>query len=182
MAWIIEIDPREKHPLLFPQTLILNDGLGGGRRVVPLQTRPATMLYGDYRLASDPEGVVIERKASLTEITANLFGPRRKNFILELSRLRDHTRHPYLLYEGSPASLLASTQPHANLPSPPEVLDALICTLLEYRVTPVFLPADSQTQRRSVAEFAARLLVRGETHGHRKHTNPESPAPALPGT
>lgn len=147
-----------------PSNLVTNQGQGQGRRVVALTTRPATLLYGDYRLAEDPLGVVVERKGSLREITTNLFDPvRRGRFTLELSRLRDHCRYPHLLFEGTPHCLLTS-RPQPGSPSPEEVLDALLCCLLEYRVTPLFLPSSTLEQRRSVGTYVAHLLVRGATH------------------
>lgn len=164
--WVILQDRREKKPLLFPDNLVCLDTSQPAHHqrslTVRLVVQPTTLEYGDYMLACNGRGVIIERKWSLDEIATNCLSElRRRNFIRELERLRDHCSHPILLFEST---LLEASRPTKQNPTPALALDALAALLLEYRVTPLFLPSSTPEHRRATGEFAARLLIRGATH------------------
>ena len=99
---IVEADSREKFVIPFPATVRLNGA------VLPVQTIRTRMPFGDYRLACDPQGCVIERKASQRELLQNLFSPDQTRALRAFKRLADNAKHPVLLIEMYPAEFFAT--------------------------------------------------------------------------
>lgn len=159
-SYTIEVDDREKLPLIFPPFLVF---LPAGTvpainpRVitVELRTSKRRLPFGDYGLAEFPEGCLIERKRSFKELAGNICtAKRRANFLSELRDLRHACRRPILFIEG-PARLLRSDDNK-------EVagIDYTIRVCREYGVEiAVWSGSDSFTGRQSPAEFLARLLI-----------------------
>ena len=99
---IVSIDSREKYPIPFPATIRLDGHV--------LQVKPVVQkrLVGDYGLACDPQGCVIERKASQRELLQNLFSPDQTRALRAFKRLADNAKHPVLLIEMYPAEFFAT--------------------------------------------------------------------------
>jgi hypothetical protein len=105
----IEIDSRERKPLLFPGTLKL--WVDNEPRLVTVVSKVIKLDAGDYRLAEAPDKCVVERKGSLRELWNNLFD--REDSIRQaraFGRLAASSQHPYILVQTAPASWLTPTE------------------------------------------------------------------------
>lgn len=161
-VYTVLMDDREKDPLLFPDNItVLDPNYPPSRKVsktVGLKVERTRLPTGDYILKSNPNGVVIERKASVDEIAGNIFpGRRRELFIEELERFRDFD-HAIILLEGHPLEWSKPT-PYQSVPG--IVVDGFQRLLLEYGVNLVFLPCGTIPHRRAAGEWAARMLING---------------------
>lgn len=160
-SYTIAVDTRERKPLPFPPYLpVLVDPVRRTHTTVAVKTVPLKLDTADYHIVGiEGQGVVIERKAGIDEISKNVLTSRgRKNFIAELERLRDHCKWPYILFEGTPATV---ARPTTRNPSPHLGVDALLELSLGYNVPMLLLPSGSAAARRRIGEYAARLLIRG---------------------
>lgn len=112
----VQIDSREKYPLLFPANIFLPNPdphrFRSGPIPVPLTTETTSLACGDYRLAEYPDCCIVERKGSCDELLKNLCSltdsARQAAAFLRLAR---SCKYPYLLIEASPASLFSSDIP-----------------------------------------------------------------------
>lgn len=162
-AYTILIDEREKHPLSFPDHLVVWDSsspaLAPRPTTIRLTTRTTRLPTGDYLLEGFERAAIAERKGSLQELHANLCTPQgRRKFTAELVRLRNECEKPLVLLEGDPLSLSTARLPPI---APPLVRDILLHTLDEYNVPLMLLPTSSVSARRVAAEWLAALLIRG---------------------
>lgn len=158
-------DDREKKPLLFPTHLICADENLKQCTVTltieeeRLDAAHPELAKADYYVRGHPDAVVIERKGSIREVSANVLNKRRRRlFIQELAYLHDHVRRPILLFEGTPSTILTANR---YCPNPEVALDALLDLLLEYRIGFLLLANGSLPARRAMGELVARLLIRG---------------------
>lgn len=173
-TWNIEIDTRERVPLVFPAHIATSRGLDP--TTVALTSSRETLTSVDYRLSSHPTACVIERKGSIHEICTNLTSPKRRPaFVLECQRLRAQCSHPILLFEGDPNSLLTQRGPQQQHPS--YLLSLLLDLLFSYRITPLFLRSDSLPSRRAVGEVAALCLIRAAILQDALHKTESVPSP-----
>ena len=157
-------DRREKSPLPFPSHLVVTDTRGHPRpTTVKLEVEYATLPYADYVLAEDPQGVLVERKASVVEVAGNVMSDhKRANLIAEFQNLRTHSRIPVLLFESTPLSLKDKS---SHCPHPPQVpLDILLSLLVQYGICPIFTPATTISHRRATAELVARMMIQSSLH------------------
>jgi hypothetical protein len=90
---LIQIDSREQHPLLFPDT-VLRYTSPKSRTLHRIKTETVTLKEGDYRLASHPTAGVCERKAGLSELTQNTLSGDRPRFTRAINRLLGCCSHP----------------------------------------------------------------------------------------
>lgn len=100
---VVEIDDREKNPLLFPEQTVWSPEPCKTRELLQIETKRVTLDAGDYRLADYPESCVIERKGSLDELAQNLLTKDRTRFANAFIRFVKACRHPVLVVEA-PAS------------------------------------------------------------------------------
>jgi hypothetical protein len=112
----VEIDTREKRPLLFPETVTV--WWTGKPTLITVATARVKLDAGDYRLREWPNACVIERKGSIEELSRNLLDPKdspRQG--RSFGRLAASSRFPYLLIHAAPSSLMLSTTgcPHPEL-------------------------------------------------------------------
>jgi len=103
----VEIDDREKKPLLFPEYIKLPTTSAGTAFVnVRITTKSTRMDAGDYRLQGyDYAG--IERKSGQTELITNLTTNDYPRFYRALCRFATTYEQPVLLIESTPSLLLA---------------------------------------------------------------------------
>jgi hypothetical protein len=154
------VDTRERKPLSFPAYLaVMVDPVRRTHTTTAIRTVSQKLETADYVCLEAPEGVVIERKGSLDEISKNvLTSTGRRRFIAELERLNDCCKWPYILFEGTPATI---ARPTKRNPSPHLGIDALLELSLCYNVPMLLLPSGGVAARRRIGEYAARLLIRG---------------------
>lgn len=100
---IVEVDTREKYPVLFPATIKISNKFTQYKNIVyPIDVVHTRLFYGDYRLAEYPTYCVIERKASRQELVKNLFDPADSlRCTRAFTRLADNCSNPYILIETS---------------------------------------------------------------------------------
>jgi ERCC4-type nuclease len=96
----VEIDSREKNPLLFPKNMLWYDD---NNHAVQLQvsTVTKTLPFGDYRLRAYPREVVIERKAGVDELAQNLQTADSVRFQAAFKRFLEGCTRPVLLLDCS---------------------------------------------------------------------------------
>lgn len=114
------IDSRENYPLLFPQRLRL--WVAGKPRLVRVKTEKRTLKTGDYLLAARPNGCVIERKGSISEIARNLLDPKDKSRASAAFSRLAKCELPVLLLDMTPSDMY---RPSRHLQNPEPVIDAL---------------------------------------------------------
>lgn len=103
---LIHVDDREKKPASFPKTIPL---WSGSRRTLhTVTTTPCRLDSGDYRLASHPDLVVIERKSGIDELAQNVTNPDRRRFEAALDRLAASCKAPIILVEANLPDLMGS--------------------------------------------------------------------------
>lgn len=176
----IVVDRREKNPLPFPKHLEIwapgSHPLKPRSITVQLQVVPETLPVGDYLHGGSPTGCIVERKASIGELWANLCTPDgRRRFCNELEAMAKF-RRPILLLEGDPLSL--ETYTHKKVPiSGAIVRDLLFDLTAHYRIWTVMMPSRTISQRRACGRWLAALLVqehlRGQPDGNVQAQEPQ---------
>lgn len=77
-----------------------------------------TLETGDYSLLEHPKLVVLERKASLSELAMNMIGEGKPRFEREMERMREY-RYKYILIETVPSKdTLSLGVPQVKYPFP----------------------------------------------------------------
>lgn len=97
---VVEIDNREKNPLLFPPQVIWSPR-SGKREIASVTTVTKQLKTADYRLAGHPHDCLIERKAGLAELAQNLLSEDRHRFYDAWARFTTNCHRPVLLIDGS---------------------------------------------------------------------------------
>jgi len=98
---VVEVDCREQNPVSFPATLVWTPKRGS-REVVRIKTVSKRLPYGDYRLAQYPKCCVVERKAGVDELAANLLSRNdRVRFSHAWAKFSTGCDYPVLLLDSS---------------------------------------------------------------------------------
>jgi hypothetical protein len=159
---LIQIDSREQHPLLFPDT-VLRYTSPKSRTLHRIKTETVTLKEGDYRLASHPTAGVCERKAGLSELTQNTLSGDRPRFTRAINRLLGCCSHPFLLIECAPVDLLKKP-PHTRTLKPGDCADTVASLLLMARLPTIWQPCNTPAQRRKAGELVVRFLMQAALH------------------
>lgn len=95
----IVYDSREQYNLLFPATFFWRPD--STTTVFAVTVERKKMPTADYHVKDCKRECLIERKASVSELRANLFGAARKrwNFLQSLDRMAKESDHPYLFLD-----------------------------------------------------------------------------------
>jgi len=189
-------DNREKKPLPFPKRIaVLDEGWPTHLKtqIHDLVVVRKTIPEADY-LIEAAEGiicpsvfgglracpsVIIERKASLLELSANLLRSRhrRERFREILSLMRASWTYPILMVEGG-LSTLYNPPLKWDLSVPPSAaVDALLRISCEQGVPVVPIQSGTGKSRLQLGEHIARTLINGTlTHGFRTQgSGPQQP-------
>ena len=94
----VDVDDREKYPILFPRSMKYFDKFRKPH-LIQLIIRKQRLRFGDYRLACDPRGCVVERKGSVSELANNLLTKDRPRTLRALHRLVKECRTPVLVLD-----------------------------------------------------------------------------------
>lgn len=143
----VEVDSREKFPLLFPATLrVWHDG---ALRILAVKTKRTKLDAGDYRIAGFPN-CIVERKGSVNELAGNFLNPadaiRQAN---AFDRLSCACIHPVLLVEETPTSFLRQ-----SLTSPEDVervVSILFEKVAQYGFQLIMMPKTTNPSSRRLA-------------------------------
>lgn len=160
----VQIDTREKYPILFPATIQIGDPKhpddATRRMLIPISTEKIKLNVGDYRLKEFPDCCVIERKASQRELFNNLMAAKGKiRQAKAFKRLADQVKYPYLLLEISPAEMLHARYP--ELVSVPEILFHRLCqVLMKYKFGLIWVSrTHTPTGRRRIGTSLIHLML-----------------------
>ncbi len=172
-VYTILVDSREQKPLGFPAHLVVSKPNRGHPTTVQLLTEKVTLETGDYALKGYESATLVERKKGLGELAKNLMTEDSKRFKACLERLRSSCQDPWIVIEGTPASL---SEPNRHIPYGPEcVLDELHRICRAYRVGFQTVPTDTARQRTAAGCWVARLLINGAILHRDSSTLPAQP-------
>jgi len=97
---MIEVDSREKEPVLFPNHIVWAER-PFKRTIIEIDAIRKQLPIGDYRLARYPRCGVVERKRDLTELAQNLLASDRRRFRDAWARFITGCEYPILLIEST---------------------------------------------------------------------------------
>lgn len=156
--WHVQVDAREQRPLPIPHwlpILLPGDRTGTRTTTIELVSERVVLDAGDYRLAEAPHACIVERKGSLRELAGNCLTGDRERFRRALQRLRNDTPAPYVIVEGTPASLLRDR----TVERPFVALDAALRTFAEFRIPVLYHATATVGSHAALGEFVVRLLL-----------------------
>jgi hypothetical protein len=115
------VDSREKCPLLFPGTAIIQTTNRETPCRLNVNVKKRKLDFGDYALEGYEDLICVERKGSQMELYKNFFNAQdtiRQGKALK--RLTDGCKHPIMMVEVTPSNLLRTipTAPYVE----PEIL------------------------------------------------------------
>lgn len=155
----VEIDTREKQPLLFPQTIrVEHPELANCVIPITVTTRNIKLDAGDYRLKEFPDCCIVERKATPTEIWTNLWDPKDSIRQAHAFRRLAACQYPILLIEASPSEMFTK---NAIVKYPDLGMHRLAVVIAKYGFQVIWLPwrHHSPDTRRRLGEFLVHLMV-----------------------
>jgi len=148
------VDSREQKPLLFPKIMVVG---GRGRQII---TETVKLAAGDYMLDTRGlvRGVIVERKASISEIFNNMLDPKdRGRQKRAFDKLVTACDYPILLVEGTVGSLSRVTK---YAPDPALALDALLRETMVRGIHLWFVgECGMPAKRRQVGELIVRAML-----------------------
>lgn len=157
----IQIDSREKNPMLFPSMIHVGDPeLAYGTLPIAVQEETVALPFGDYRLKEYPKLAVFERKATQLEIYKNLNESHdRARQARAFRKLASGCEHPYLLVEASPAELLSTNDRRAKHPELVAFRLALAIAKYDFRLIVVPWRSRSPDTRRKVGHLMLHIML-----------------------
>lgn len=162
-AYVLQIDTRERQPLVFPTHVQVARPWQAGQphrlERIRLEVVKTTLQTGDYSLLGFEKATIVERKFSLSELHKNCFTDDRERFLRALERLRNAASWPVLVLDGG---LDKYTRPDPHVKAPPEaVLDEIQRLCDAYRIRLQILPGGTPRQRLMAGTWVARTLING---------------------
>lgn len=153
----IEVDNREKYPLLFPATVQVTDPITRKSTLKDVRTVKVHLPAGDYRLADHPTACIIERKGSQRELFNNFFTSDNKRQGRAFQKLKKACRYPVIFIEESPLRLFCPTLQIKE----PEKMVSLLTYYLACLDIPVIWMSQGQasTRRRKMGAFILHTLL-----------------------
>lgn len=155
MSVTVQIDTREKYPMLFPKTIAIPHPESPFKQcTIEVKTEKAKLEYGDYRLKEYPEECVIERKSGQMEIFKNMLDDHDRVRQAKAFRKLTECAHPYILIEASPAELADDAQSE-------KVMHRLGIALAKYGLNVLWMPwkTHGPVARRKIGAIMVHLMV-----------------------
>ena len=157
MRVTVLIDKREKRPLIFPSSLRWYPVRGGVSKNVIVKTKVEVMESGDYCLCGSERACLIERKASIGELSNNLFSDDFTRASSAFARFAAASDNPYLLLECTASELQRVTR---WTKQPDRVMDALTALMARLKLRLLLCGAcKTAKQKRVVGELVLRLML-----------------------
>jgi hypothetical protein len=156
----VQIDSRERYPVLFPANVRVSDPHRPGRKqLIKVKTETLKLDTGDYRLKEYPECCVIERKGAQRELFKNLFNTRDQIRTAKALRRLSGMSYPYLLLEVSPASLLSTRTAPSGL-RPESLCERLSAVIAKYGLNTLWTgKSNSASARRDLGTVLIHLML-----------------------
>jgi len=153
----VQVDTREKYPILFPASLRV--WRGDTAHVVEIDVERTCLATGDYRLKEAPDVCIVERKGSPWELAKNLLDAKdHTRQMRAFGRLVEECDHPYLLVEATPGDFFNGSPPGVDPDNLLQRLFGLVGSL--GRLSMLVVPkTNSSATRRSTGRLVANLLV-----------------------
>jgi hypothetical protein len=154
----IQIDTREKVPVLFPSTIRVQHPEREGMFItLEVKTQRVKLGYGDYRLKKFPNCCVVERKASQLELFKNLLDTADSIRQAKSFRKLSACEFPYLLIEAKPVDLLRVTD---RVRQPELITHKLAIAVAKYGLNVLWIPwGNSVNRRRQLGEVMLHLML-----------------------
>ena len=157
MQAIITIDRNEHKPWAFPKTIKWYKDRNSRGKLVIVKTERKVLKAGDYLLKGSEDVCIVERKASLEELSNNLFGDDYKRARDAFKRLSEATAHPYLAIECSLGDLSSRSK---WVQEPARIMDALMSLMERLRFRFILLGRiRTLQQKRHAGELVLRLML-----------------------
>jgi len=159
----VQIDTREKLPILFPSTVrISHPERKGAYIVLSVCTERTKLDYGDYRLKQYPNCCVVERKASQQELSKNMTDYEDSIRQAKSFRKLCSCEYPYLLIEASPAEMLKVSD---MVKQPDIVLHKLSVSAAKYGLRILWIPwGRTASRRKQLGEIILHLMLGCAVH------------------
>lgn len=154
---VVQVDTREKRPLLFPKTVKL--WFREKPKILTVETEKTKLDAGDYRLKDFPNLCVVERKGSIRELYKNFFNTTdSRRQASAFGRLSKDSRYPYLLVQAATSELLSQSK---HVPEPEHLLQRLTATLANYGLHMLVVPRTNTSASRRITGTVALHLMLG---------------------
>lgn len=155
------MDDREKYPILFPANIRYYTS-DCRPKLIAVTTKRKRLDVGDYALAVEPYGCVIERKGSVQELAGNFFTGDRRRAKSALMSLSGSVRTPVLLLDFSLADFYREAK---NRPTPGIVVSEIL--RLARRLNIIILsagPCRGANIRRDLGAFVVHYMLEDMLH------------------
>lgn len=154
---VVEIDNREKYPLVFPKTVSVRDKKTGKQFRVQVNTEMVKLDAGDYRIKGFENLVGVERKASVRELHNNFLTNDSDRQSRAFKKFEDAYEVCVLLLECMPSEFCVCTP---AVREPERVLDVFLNYVRESGYELLVLPkVKSIRQRQSVGLFLLHYMI-----------------------
>jgi len=156
----MQIDSREKYPLLFPSIITVPTPEDCyKRRIIPVNVETLALPTGDYRLKGFEDICIVERKASVAELQKNLYNPTDQIRQAKAFRRLSAVEHPYLLIELSPRIIMKFKHPKFKI-NPEDMLHRLTIIAAKYKLKFLWMPkSPSPEARRITGLFLTHIML-----------------------
>jgi ERCC4-type nuclease len=172
MQATVIIDRNEHKPWGFPKTIKWYKDRNSRGKLVIVKTERKVLKAGDYLLKGSEDVCIVERKASLEELSNNLFGDDYQRARDAFKRLSEATAHPYLAIECSLGDLTSKSK---WVQEPARVMDALMSLMERLRFRFILLGrVRTLQQKRHAGELVLRLMLSHVYQQERNYGNTES--------
>jgi hypothetical protein len=151
----VQVDSREKTPLLFPATARL--WRGDNPYLVQICVEKIKLDGGDYRLKEYPAACIIERKGSVRELAGNFLTGDSDRQCRAFGRLVDSCSYPLLLLETGPSLLMTATQ---DCPSPDLLVQRVMQCCMRFHLHLLIAPRVTTPElRRVIGGLAVQTML-----------------------
>ena len=158
----VQVDTREKYPMLFPSTIrVVHPSLQCKSVLVKVKTQKIKLDKGDYQLAEYPECCVIERKASQLELFKNLNEARDSIRQAKAFRKLATVEYPVLMVEATPSELLRPRASKPRIQQPELIVSKLALAVAKYGFHLYFIPWKSRSSvvRRKIGTMLVHMML-----------------------
>ena len=156
----MQVDTREKFPVLFPSTVRISHPERKYRQlVVAVKMERVKLDYGDYRLKEYPNCCVVERKATQRELFKNILNSKDSVRQAKSFRKLSTCEHPYLLIEASASELLRES---SDIHVDPEIfVHNLTLVIAKYGFSVLWIPwrRSNAAVRRKLGTLMVHLML-----------------------
>ncbi len=127
----VQIDSRERLPLLFPKWITIYPDRSGEEVHVEVGTEMTVLSAGDYTIKGYYKVCIVETKRSLRELYNNVCTDDWTREARALRRLSDACDYPLLVWEMTPSELFRAS---SHVPDPHLVFDRWMQAVVRFNL------------------------------------------------